>query len=137
MTCKTALVVDDDPFVREMLQIMLTANGFDVSVLQDGIEAVEIGEHYDVILLDLNMPVLDGERLAAYWTMTHPEVLSRVIILSAYPRFTGGRSIPAFAVVEKPFDYLTLMDTVRACAAQRRADRGGRESDERPESEQV
>ena len=60
---RTALVVDDDPFISELLRVILENNKFDVDVASDGIHAVELTRRYDVILLDLNMPVFDGERM--------------------------------------------------------------------------
>lgn len=76
---------------------------------------VYLGENYDVIPLDLNMPVFDGERLADYWSLTDPERLERTIVLSGYSRFARGRHIPAFATVQKPFDMEELVDVVEKC----------------------
>ena len=43
------LVVDDDPAINEMLTIVLEAEGFDTSSVQDGAEAVEAFHTYDPI----------------------------------------------------------------------------------------
>jgi len=116
---KTALVIDDDPFIGELLQTLLETQGYAVEIVMDGIDAIELKRDYDVILLDLKMPIFDGERLAAYWMLTKPDVLKRVIVLSGYSRFTEGRKLPAFAVLEKPFEYNALLRAVEACATQR------------------
>ena len=118
---RTALVIDDDPFIGELLQVLLGTQGYGVEIITDGIDAIELKRDYDVILLDLKMPIFDGERLAAYWMLTKPDVLKRVIVLSGYSRFTEGRKLPAFAVLEKPFDYDALLRAVEACAAQNAA----------------
>lgn len=56
------LVVDDDPAINEMLTIVLEAEGFDTSSVQDGAEAVEAFHSYepDLILLDLMLPGVNG-----------------------------------------------------------------------------
>ena len=118
---RTALVIDDDPFIGELLQVLLGTQGYGVEIITDGIDAIELKRDYDVILLDLKMPIFDGERLAAYWMLTKPDVLKRVIVLSGYSRFTEGRKLPAFAVLEKPFEYAALLRAVEACAAQNAA----------------
>lgn len=115
---RAALVIDDDPFIGEVLQALLGTQGYVVEIITDGINAIELKRDYDVILLDLKMPIFDGERLAAYWMLTKPDLLKRVIVLSGYSRFTEGRALPAFAVLEKPFEYTALLRAVEACAAQ-------------------
>ncbi len=113
-----ALVVDDDPFIAELLQVLLESRGYDVEIARDGIDVVELKRIYDVILLDLKMPVFDGERLAAYWKLTQPEVLKRVIVLSGYSRHPASEALPAFEVVSKPFDPLALLGVIDRCVAQ-------------------
>lgn len=56
------LVVDDDPAINEMLTIVLEAEGFDTSSVQDGAEAVDAFHAYDpdLVLLDLMLPGVNG-----------------------------------------------------------------------------
>jgi DNA-binding response OmpR family regulator len=112
-----ALVVDDDPFIAELLQTLLEENGFVVDVAFDGIDVLEPRRPYDVILLDLRMPVFDGERLVTYWSMTQPEILKRIIVLSGYSR-TASPIIPTLRVVAKPFHTESLLESVRECVQQ-------------------
>ena len=109
------LVIDDDADIRAVVALLFEHRGFDVDELADGIEAVQLDHDYDVILLDLNMPVFDGERLADYWSLTDPARLDRTIVLSGYSRFARGRHIPAFATVRKPFDTKELVELVEKC----------------------
>ena len=118
MTDKTALVIDDDGDIREVLRVMLESAGFAVDALSDGIDAVRLTKPYDVILLDLQMPVFDGHRLTDYWQLTDPDILRRVIVLSGFSRLTTDQERSTFARVEKPFDYQTLMAVVDKCIAQ-------------------
>jgi CheY-like chemotaxis protein len=111
------LLVIDDADIRDVVVLLFEHHGFDVDAVADGIDAVQLAEDYDVILLDLNMPVFDGERLADYWSLTDPSRLDRVIVLSGYSRFARGRNIPAFATIHKPFDTKELVEVVERCAA--------------------
>lgn len=114
----TALVIDDDPDINDLLRLLLETEGFAVDTYSDGIQALDLQRDYDVILLDLNMPVFDGERLTDYWQLTQPKILSRVIVLSGYADWTQGRRLSTFATVKKPFDLDELLRAVDACVAQ-------------------
>ncbi|MGH9144671.1 MAG: response regulator [Thermoanaerobaculia bacterium] len=115
---RTALVIDDDPDIRELLQALLESAGFEVDTMQDGIEAVTLKKPYNVILLDVRMPVFDGRRLTDYWHLTAPELLTRVIMLTGYSRGNAGPTLPTYATVMKPFELQKLLRVVEACAAQ-------------------
>jgi len=56
------LVVDDDPEMRRMTEVLLTAHGYHVIVAAHGGDAIQrLREQCpDLIVLDLNMPVMDG-----------------------------------------------------------------------------
>jgi CheY-like chemotaxis protein len=114
---KTALIIDDDYDIREVLRAMLETGGFEVDVLSDGIDAVNLEKWYDIILLDLKMPVFDGKSLTAYWHLTNPEILRRVIVLSGYARMSTDQDLVTFARLAKPFDYAGLMKVVHECLA--------------------
>lgn len=59
---KKILVAEDDKMLALAYQLKLTKNGFDVRVVSDGKEALEIISSFrpDLIILDLVMPVMDG-----------------------------------------------------------------------------
>jgi CheY-like chemotaxis protein len=56
------LIVDDDPAAARLYKTYLVADGHDVVVANSGIEGVEATERnvFDVVVMDLNMPGLDG-----------------------------------------------------------------------------
>jgi DNA-binding response OmpR family regulator len=117
-TLKRALVIDDDDHIRELLQTLLETAGFEVETLRDGIDAVELKKDYDVILLDMKMPIFDAGRLTDYWRMTDPAILRRVILLSGYSRMASDRDFGTFASIAKPFDYRRLLAAVDECVRQ-------------------
>ena len=62
---RRALVVEDDPYERDLLANYLTYSGFDVSTAMDGLQAmVRLAqpERPDVVLLDMKMPRFDGNK---------------------------------------------------------------------------
>jgi len=114
---KRALVIDDDDHIRELLQALLDTAGFEVDTMRDGIDAVTLKKDYQVILLDMKMPIFDAERLTDYWKLTNPGILRRVILLSGYSRLSSDRDFGTFAIIAKPFEYRELLATVEACFA--------------------
>ena len=56
------LVVDDDPQIRRTLRATLSSSGYDVIDAEDAQEAIEkvVREHPDLVLLDVNLPEVDG-----------------------------------------------------------------------------
>lgn len=62
----TILVVDDDPFVRDMLTMILEASGYMIKTAENGQEALDrciADSTIDLIVSDVNMPVMDGIQL--------------------------------------------------------------------------
>jgi CheY-like chemotaxis protein len=116
---KRALVVDDDDAIRSMLAKVVARIGIPVDTARDGIEAVERIDAgpYDVIVLDLMMPRLDGYGVLRHIRENHPELLDCTIIASAVPeteilrRFDGA----TFKVHPKPFDLNVLIEDIRKC----------------------
>jgi DNA-binding NtrC family response regulator len=109
------LVIDDDPDIRDLIEVVFSDRGFKVELLSDGIEALDLRQHYDVILLDLNMPVFDGERLTDYWSLTDPGVLKRLIVMTGFSRYAEDRRLPVFDTIAKPFELTALIGTVEKC----------------------
>ncbi|PIN03080.1 Histidine kinase [Handroanthus impetiginosus] len=60
-----ALVVDDDPMVRKIHGMLLIKHGLETEGVENGKEAVELflsGKSYDLVLMDMEMPVMDGPK---------------------------------------------------------------------------
>lgn len=65
-TVKHVLIADDDPATRMLFGSLVARAGFEVLYAKDGNEAREIARRFtpDLILLDLNMPIMDGWEVA-------------------------------------------------------------------------
>ena len=112
------LVVDDDPGVLRMSRLVLATAGFDVHVACNGIEALEdiAKSDPDVLVLDLNMPVMDG------WTVFHElerfEQRPKVLILSAYEAERACEDLGAEDCLSKPFEPDQLISKVARLRSQ-------------------
>jgi DNA-binding response OmpR family regulator len=114
-------VVEDDPAIRRLVTMVLQRSGFQVDAAADGLEAVlKLGlVEYEVIVLDLMMPNLDGFTFLNTFAREEPERLRKVIVTSAAsPAVIRERmDREPFQVLPKPFDIGELVASVRACIA--------------------
>ncbi|PKP10794.1 MAG: hypothetical protein CVU09_06185 [Bacteroidetes bacterium HGW-Bacteroidetes-4] len=74
---KKILVVDDEEYNRRLLRVMLTRWGAEVYEATNGKEAIEQinNQTYDVVFLDMRMPLMDGYETAAYFKKHHESAL--------------------------------------------------------------
>jgi len=111
---KKILLVDDDAAIRQILVRLLQEEGYYVITGANGVEALALVEatNFDLVLLDLNMPVKDGWTTFEQLTAKHP--LLPVILITARPnQLFPALSAGAGALLEKPLDFVKLFDTVR------------------------
>jgi len=121
----TALVVEDDPAVRDMTTHLLQRAGFEVLAVADGAEALaaaQRAERIDVLVTDVVMPKLSGIDLAEQMMAVYP--LMGVVLLSGYTaetldleRVTAGGA----TFVSKPVSSNQLIQAVHHAIASRRA----------------
>jgi DNA-binding response OmpR family regulator len=115
------LIVEDDAAIRRLVRMVLEREGYQVEVAADGVEAVlKLGlVAYDVIILDLMMPNLDGFTFIETLSKNDPERLRHIIVTSAAsPNVIRDRMKgKPFDVLPKPFDIRELAGRVRACVA--------------------
>jgi DNA-binding response OmpR family regulator len=112
----TVLVVDDDPAVVEIVEIALRLAGMLVLGASDPREGVRIAarEAWDIALVDVDMPVLDGwgTLRALKTTAARPVIMMSAL---ASPGEACHRGADAF--LTKPFSIAELVETIRRCAA--------------------
>ena len=99
------LVADDDPAILQVLDTVLSGDGYQVITAEDGNAAVELARHdgFDLILLDVQMPKLDG--LAAARLLRQEPRLADIPIVMLTAR-TADKDIEA-AFAEGVTDYIT------------------------------
>jgi DNA-binding NtrC family response regulator len=117
MSTEKVLVVDDELFVRELLEEYFTKLKFTVDVAESGEAALEMVEenHYNVALIDLKMTGLDGLETLKQIRGLDSNVV--VVLMTGYP--TVESSIDAlragaFDYIVKPFRLNELRDIVTA-----------------------
>jgi len=115
------LVVEDDPAIRRLVLMVLEREGYEVEIAADGVEAVlKLGlVDYDVIILDLMMPKLDGFAFIDTLAANAPDRLRRIIVTSAASPTIIRERLKGrpFHVLPKPFDIQDLSQRVRDCLA--------------------
>jgi len=122
------LVVDDVSANRELIEGQLDELGYDVRHARDGVEALEAiaAQEPDLVLLDIDMPRLDGisvcERLKSHPTR---RLIPIVILTASNDRATRLRGIAAGAddFLSKPFDAKELLVRARVLLRQRALNR--------------
>ena len=111
------LIVDDEVKIREMIAKYAIHEGFDIDMASDGLEAVEMCEknHYDLIVMDIMMPNLDGFSAVKDIKKMHENI--PVIMLSAlgeeYDK-VHGFDLGIDDYVVKPFSSKELMMRIHA-----------------------
>lgn len=110
----SVLVVDDEPGVRRLLDIVLRDTGASVRVAPDAESALAMVEELDpeVILTDVRLPGMDGVELARMVRNDGHHHRAQILLMSAYGR---PPAMSADAFVPKPFDLDELVEHVRAC----------------------
>lgn len=116
------LVVDDDPAIQQMLVILLQRYGISADVAVDGELALQRlrSRRYAAILLDLMLPRTNGFEVIRDLKCLSPEILDRVIVLTAASDRTLQylKASDVRRVLRKPFDINELVAEVRDCMAQ-------------------
>ncbi|PWV99049.1 two-component system KDP operon response regulator KdpE [Hoeflea marina] len=123
------LVVDDEPPIRRLLRVGLTAEGYAIIEASSAMEAMEkVGdEQPDLILLDLGLPDMQGHDLLARWRNELVEL--PIIILSSRTDETGivkALELGADDYVTKPFGIRELAARIRVALRHRLQQQGER-----------
>jgi len=116
MKAATILVVDDEPQIRRVMRTTLTMQGYSVIEARDGAEALEKlrSERPDLILLDMNMPVLDGLQACREIRSVSDVPIVMLTVRSAEKDKVRALDAGADDYVVKPFSIQELLARVRA-----------------------
>ena len=125
---KRILVVDDEQDVLDIIKDRLESSGYEVKTFTDGQQCVDFlnEDSADLILLDIEMPVMNGIDTLAIVHNHYPDI--PVIILSATTTKTKARATLERGAVDyilKPFDARELMEKVRKYIRDNKKDLSG------------
>ncbi len=120
MARKSILVVDDEKSQREILEMILSGEGYDVTPAASGEAALRIAKErrFDLALTDLKMTGMDGIELLSKLLAFDSSII--VILLTAHGSIDSAKEAlrrGAFDYLEKPFDQETLLGTIRRALA--------------------
>ena len=119
-TGKRILVVDVDLAIRVLLQAVLRRMKFTVELAEDGqsgLEKLQKDSGFDLILLDLMMPRLNGYEFIEEIGRRYPDERPHIVVFTAAGK-RGVDKIPASAVcnsILKPFDLDTFVEIITEC----------------------
>lgn len=111
-TGKNILLVEDDEIVRRAIQMVLEWEGYQVECAgngQEALDALRAGSRPSLILLDIMMPVLDGEQFRQE-QMRDPHLASIPVIVVSAASF--AEAVNAVHHIHKPFEVQELLDAI-------------------------
>ena len=115
------LVVDDDLNLCQTMQVVLEEEGFLVETAMDGVEALEQIEQVRpaVMVLDMGLPLLDGEGVARRLRMRYGNTIPVVLMTADGHVREKGQRVGAITALGKPFEIDDLVRAVRAALVAR------------------
>jgi DNA-binding NtrC family response regulator len=115
MARKNILVVDDEKAQREILEMILSEEGYDVTTAASGEAAIKFAKdrRFDLALTDLKMTGMDGIELLQHLLAFDSSII--VILLTAHGSIESAKEAlrrGAFDYLEKPYDKTALLETI-------------------------
>ncbi|SHE60077.1 two-component system, chemotaxis family, response regulator CheY [Marinitoga hydrogenitolerans DSM 16785] len=94
------LIVDDAPFIRNQLKLILEPLKFDIIEASDGKEAIEVYKRHnpDIVTMDISMPIMDGVKALSEIIKYDPK--AKIIMVSAL-----GHKMRVLEAIEKGASY--------------------------------
>jgi len=119
----SVLVVDDEEIMREVLETLLTNEGYRVDLAKTGEEGLEAygRRAYDVVLLDVSMPGIGGLRALEEFLKMDSEAV--IVMITAYATFDTAIAAwerGAFGCIRKPFQNEQITATILSGIKRRR-----------------
>jgi DNA-binding NtrC family response regulator len=109
------LVVDDEDALRTVLSSELESEGYSVATAGDGDEAISVlqAKSFDLVLLDIKMPRVDGFEVLRFIKERYPA--TKVIMLTGFADLKNAiesKKLGAEDFVSKPYDLVDLLTTI-------------------------
>jgi two-component system, OmpR family, KDP operon response regulator KdpE len=116
MSAGRILVVDDDPQLRRMLLATLTTSGYEVGSARTGEEALDKlrREAYDLVLLDINMPVMTGMEACQAIRANSEIAIIMLTVSNSEKAKVEALDLGADDYITKPFNTPELLARIRA-----------------------
>lgn len=114
-TFATLLVVEDDEDLREVITLSLERDGRRIAAAEDGLAALEYILNYglpDLILLDMNMPTMNGWQLADELRERELWRVPVIVLTAAHDAERSAHEIGASGYLGKPFEIAALETVV-------------------------
>ncbi|UJF33483.1 response regulator transcription factor [Paenibacillus hexagrammi] len=110
------MIVDDDPFIRELVRVFMQKEGFSIVEAADGIEALSLLEtvQVDMVILDIMMPNMDGWELCRELRNHYDFPLLMLTAKGETSQKVKGFELGTDDYLVKPFEPLELTMRVKA-----------------------
>jgi len=115
---KRILTIDDSKTMRDMLMLTLSNHGFDVLQAVDGQDGINVlaKENVDVVITDINMPIMDGYQVIEHLRKDREYDSTPILVLtteSDKEKKERARRLGATGFIVKPFNPVGLVDAIR------------------------
>lgn len=109
------LVIDDDPFARKLIQFILTLNGAAVDEAENGSRGLALArsQHPSLVLLDLNLPDLDGKMVAHGIRSTCGTSVPILLMGSGKEVETAAQNLDVEGWLSKPISLDKVLEAVQ------------------------
>ncbi|PTW91297.1 two-component system response regulator MtrA [Microbacteriaceae bacterium MWH-Ta3] len=111
------LIVDDEPAICEVVEMVLRAEGFDTRTAMNGNTALDVFHEYEpnLVLLDLNLPGIDGIQVCQRIREISGTPIVMLTARTDAQDIIAGLEAGADDYIEKPFNEKVLVARIRAC----------------------
>jgi CheY-like chemotaxis protein len=116
---RRALICEDDPAIRALVRTVVMREGFEAEVAVDGREGMQKLREgcFDIVLLDLMMPGVDGYGVVEFIKAEQfPTIRKVVVMTAATDAIRSAFPEPICMLLAKPFDLRELTAALQHCA---------------------
>ncbi len=117
------LVIDDEEIVLKSCNKILSEKGYNIQITQTGTEGLQklISEDFDVVLVDLKMPDIDGMEVLKRAIKLHPDII--IIVITGYSTVqtaVEAINLGAYGYIPKPFTPDELVEALQKALNKRK-----------------
>ncbi len=121
------LIVEDDRHIVTLVRYVLEREGYQVQVARDGVEGLEVARefHPDLVVLDLNMPRMDGVEMCRRLKAEQNPLVIFLTVHTEREAMARGYRAGADDYMVKPFELEDLMIRIKALLERRKEGTAG------------